>query len=91
MGDERNDYDFVLGKISGKLDGVLSSMNSFTSTFNTHSLSDEKNFDTLRQQMQDDKKEMTDERLKIAKWTGAAIVIMTILSYLAPSIISKFF
>lgn len=89
MSEPSPNNDMILGQVLGRLDGIANSINTITATFTAHALSDEKNFSELRRQMTDDKEEMNRDRVRIAKITGGIIILATIASYLAPTIISR--
>ncbi len=90
MEDKNHNNEFVLGQLLGRMDGLQTTMNGISTTFTAHSLSDEKNFTELRQQMIKDKEEMNNDRMWIAKVTGGMFVIMTVVSWLAPLVFNKF-
>lgn len=72
------------------MDGILGSMNNVSATFTAHALSDEHNFADLRKRMDEDKKEATADRIKVAKYIGGTVVIVTLLSYVIPAVVNKF-
>ncbi len=99
MTEEKN-IQFTLGKLEGKMDGIVNSMVEFSKTFSGHSLSDERNFAAqalsnehnfaaLREQMAKDKEEMAMDRVRMAKYVGGTVVVVTFLSYLVPVIVNK--
>jgi hypothetical protein len=89
MGDENKNSDFILGQILGEMKGMNASVGTLASALASHTLSDEKNFSNIREQMAKDKEEMNTDRVRIAKITGGIIILATIASYLAPSIIGR--
>ena len=82
-GGEKNN-DFILGKIDGKLESILT-------TFTAHAISDEKHFAGLYAQLAKDKEEATTSRILIAKYVGGAAVLAAVVSYLLPALITRFF
>jgi len=87
MKDENDDLSFLLGQLSGKMDGLMSSMQLINSTFAAHTMSDDANFEKLQAQMSKDKEETNQDRIKIAKITGVLLFIATVAPWIAPVVI----
>ncbi len=90
MSEDIHSIEYTLGQLSGKMDGILGSVNTVSATFTAHALSDEHNFAELRKRMDEDKKEATSDRIRVAKMIGGTVVVTTILSYIIPIVINKF-
>jgi len=82
-GGEKNN-DFILGKIDGKLESILM-------TFTAHAVSDEKNFADLHAQLAKNTEDTTTSRVVMAKYVGGAVVLAAVISYLLPTLITRFF
>lgn len=100
MDEPKQSNDLILGQILGKVDGMNNAINTMSTTFASHVLSDKESFESLRRQMETERKEREDQREKdkkeqnearnfIAKITGALILLSAVASYLVPYILSK--
>jgi len=101
MQDDDKNLHFMLGELSGKLDGIGKAIETFSTTFIARSLADDKKFMEINLKI-DRNKEETDtklasisesvisDRLRIAKYIGGTTVIVTVLTMIAPAVIERF-
>jgi len=93
MPEDNQNVQFILGQLVGKIDSltqtVSESSTAMTTRFTAHALSDEQNFAELRLQMTKDKEDMASDRVRMAKYVGGVVVVVTLLSYVIPVIIEK--
>lgn len=68
----KKDVQFVLGELSGKMDGLINSVSTFSIALTAHTASDEKNFKEIRD-------EVASVKVSMARYAGGAVVLSAAL------------
>lgn len=86
---ENSNLFLLIGKLDGKLDGLMNSIQLINATFASHATSDDANFEKLRTQMAKDKEEVNKDRIKIARVMSVIVFLSTSAAAIAPIIIGE--
>jgi hypothetical protein len=82
MSEDNKDVQFILGELSGKMDGLTSSVNQVLVALTAHTASDEKNFKEIRE-------EVSNVKIMVARYAGGAAVLGALAGAIIPIIIQQ--